>query len=358
MPAIQEEKNMIRSILLLFIILDLIFVGLELGLSVKMFFYPASTFLVVGGVLVLLYLSFPLSEILQAAGFIFSPKREISKKRYLLLSCIYKAMGEYFLFTGVIGSYIGFYLILSSLQDFSTLGPKSAVSLITIFYGIIGKLLSVLLQRKLGMCVISEEEYKLSRPRPVLSFIVASIAFLLLIVTGILSGGTFNRLTGFFDPTSLILVVVCSVLVALLFSPPKVVRGFFKLVFTPSDISLEKAGMALRLFNQFRDSVISMVIIASIAALVYTVNSNLEPSQLGPRLAIMILSLFWGIIFVSLIQGLNYTLQRKLVETGREIEVKPLFSDYFIIIYSIVISVLIWSLLMSVPILRPDFLTK
>jgi len=64
---------------------------------------------------------------------IFSSKPE--KKILANAACFFNTMSKYFIFSGIVGVFIGLIAIMKNLEDPKMLGPNLAVAMITILYG-------------------------------------------------------------------------------------------------------------------------------------------------------------------------------------------------------------------------------
>jgi len=131
------------------------------------------------------------------------------------------------------------------------------------------------------------------------------------------------------------IVVVGSVFIALLCSPPGVFIDSLKLAFSTREVSAEQAQESLKILTQLRDSVVSMVILVSILGFTYLLSKISDSSTYGPTMAMVSLSIYNGIAIVSFAQSLCYNLQRKSASSGAKVEFSPLFSDTFFALFCI-----------------------
>jgi flagellar motor component MotA len=301
-----------------------------------------SVFIVVGGALTLLLIAFPLSDWGEAIGFVFSGKKELPKVKSLKLSRIYAVAGEFFIYSGVVGTFIGFVLMLMTMDDPSTIGPKLAVALITMYYGITLYLLTLLLQRKVSLCKVNDEQYELKPHNVSISFPIALVIYLVIMILGIHSGGD---ILGFLDAASCFIVVGGTVSATLLFTGPGDLGNALKSVFSSKELTVEDAKSGLKVFNQVNDSVVFMFIWAFMISLIALLQTSFERSTVGPHVAVIMISLLYGVIIISFFRGFAFVLQRKLCSMNVEVEAKPFFTHGFIFLYSIFITHSMWATL-------------
>ncbi len=288
----------------------------------------SSALIVIGTVVSLLFIAFS-KDMDEAVGFVFSRDREIPRKKYLKLSHLYSAAGDFALYCGLLGTTIGGVLMLQTMQDPATIGPKLALSFLTLFYGINIKLLAVLAQRKLELCTVTDESYELKPRKQLGSFVIGGILFILIIVLGITSAGS---IVSFVDISSLLIVLGGSLFVALLFVPGADIIDSFKVAFSSGEVSGEKAKKALGVFTRLNDVVVSLAIIAAVAASRALLVRMGDPSTIGPLLALILISVFYGIELICLIRGLSCIVQRRLAGLGEQIDEKPVFTANAVIL--------------------------
>ena len=301
----------------------LVFGGLLNVGNVFLLFDSPGLLIVLGGVIVLLFIAFPVTDMCEAVGFVFSGKKELPRAKYLKLTQLYQATGEYSLYCGVWGTCIGFVLILQTMQDPSTLGPKLAIAFITILYGMTGKLLSLLALHKLNLCTVTGESYEVKPHKPLASFIIGLVLFLLMSIVGILSAGS---VISFFDVPSSFIVTGGSIFGVLLFTRGSNIADAFRGAFSSAEITVEQAQKSLRVFTQFNDIVVSLMLVGSVAGMLFMLNTLADPYTIGPKMAMSLLCLFYGIGLSVFIRGLYYIVQRKLSGINEQLDVKPFFS--------------------------------
>ncbi len=335
---------MLRGIVLFVLFVVMVCLGVSAQTYLIMLIDPTSVFIVVLGGLALLYLAFPLSDWCEAIGFVFSGAKELPKGKRYKLTQIYKAAGEFFLYCGVLGTIIGWILMLLNINDPTTIGPRLSVAMITMVYGLSAYLFTLLLQCKVSLCRVNQEQYELKPHNTYVSFPVALVVFLAVIILGIEQGGS---LPPFFDSASFLLVVGGGILAALLCSGPGGLGCAIKTAFSSQEAPLEDVKKGLKVYNLFNDSVVFMFIVAFMVAVIYELQVNFDPSTIGPQVATIMLSLMYGIILISFFRGFSFVLQRKTGATNEEVGVNPFFSHKFIFSYSVFITVLIWGLLLS-----------
>ncbi|MBN2289937.1 MAG: hypothetical protein JXQ83_11445, partial [Candidatus Glassbacteria bacterium] len=202
---------MTRGIVLFIVAAAAVFLGLSLVIEPLEFCDAPGVIIVFGCTVILLYISFPLSDILQGVGFVFSGRKEIPAGKYLRLTRLYQAAGDYFLYCGVLGMLIGFVMMLQTMIDFSDLGPLLALSLITVLYGVGGKLFTLLLLHKLSLCATDGEQDGQKSHRTPAAFIVSLVLFSLVIVLGITQSG---ELVSFYEPAAVLIVAIGSLALA------------------------------------------------------------------------------------------------------------------------------------------------
>ncbi|HUU26305.1 MAG TPA: MotA/TolQ/ExbB proton channel family protein [archaeon] len=314
---------MVKGILFFIIMYLFILAGLHSeGILFPLVNMP-SVLIVLGGVILLLYIAFPVSDMCEALGFVFSGKKEIERTKSLKLSQFYQAAGEYSLYCGLWGTLIGLVLMLATMQDPSTIGPRIAVSLITLFYGMFLKLLSMLAQWKLSLCAVTEESCAVKPHSPPRSFIIGFILFMLISGLAIQQAGS---LLIFANIPSLLIVLGGSVFGALLFTRGSDIVDALKTAFSSAEKSVAEAQKALKVYTQFNDIVVSMMLLGAVAgslSMFFTLN---DPSTIGPKMALCLLSLSYGILLSVLIRGLYYIVQRKLSAMNGQFEVQPFFT--------------------------------
>ena len=111
---------MLRGIVLFVVLIALFILSIAQGMSVSSLIDLPSVFIVLGGTITLLLFVFPLSDWGEAIGFVFSGKKELPKVKSLKLSRFYEVAGEFFIYSGVLGTFIGFVLMLMTMQEEST----------------------------------------------------------------------------------------------------------------------------------------------------------------------------------------------------------------------------------------------
>ncbi|MFC1537678.1 MotA/TolQ/ExbB proton channel family protein, partial [Gemmatimonadota bacterium] len=256
---------MLRGIVLFVALIAVICLAIVQAMDLITLLDLPSVFIVVGGATTLSILAIPLSDWGEAIGFVFSGKKELPKVKSLKLSRIYAVAGEFFIYCGVVGTFIGFILMLQTMQDPSTIGPKLAVALITMYYGIVLYLFTLLLQRKVSLCRINDEQYELKPHNVSISFPLALVIYLVIMILGIHSGGD---ILGFLDAASCFIVVGGTVAATLLFTGPGDLGCALKSVFSSKELTVEDAKRGLKVFNQLNDSVVFMFIYAFIVSLI------------------------------------------------------------------------------------------
>ncbi|MEA2063908.1 MAG: hypothetical protein U9P14_09445 [Gemmatimonadota bacterium] len=330
---------MVRGIIYFILTAVVIVLGIYAGMSLYTLIDAGSVFIVLVGGLALLYLAFPVSDWCEAIGFVFSGKKEIPRGKHLKLVLIYKAAGEFFLYCGVLGTFIGSVLMLCTMQDPSTIGPKLAVAMITIVYGVSGYLFTLLMQRKACLCGVNEETYEIKPRKASISFSVSLIVFLVVMVLGITTAGP---LSVFFDLASVLIVAGGAIFLALLCSGPGDISSALKSAFSQEEVTVEEAEKGLKVFYQLIDSVVFMFILAFMVAFLALLVFSFEPSTIGPKVAIMMISFIYGVVLISFFRGFCFVLKRKLCAKNKLVELKPFFSAGFILLYGLFLSFFIW----------------
>ena len=278
---------------------------------------------VIGTILSLLFIAFSLGDMGEAVGFVLGRNREIARGKYLKLSHLFSAVGDYGIYCGLLGTIIGLRLMLETMSDPSTIGPKISVSFVTLLYGIIIKLLAVLAQRKLELCTVTDESYEIKPRKQLRSFIIGSILFCLIVVLAI---GRDGSIVTFFDAASLFMMLGGSLAVALLFVPGADIIDSFKAAFSSSEVTAGQAKNALGVFARFNDVVVSLAIITVVAMSIALFSTMGDPSTIGPKMAVILISTYYGIMFICFIRGLFCIVQRRLAGLGEQIDERPAFS--------------------------------
>ena len=311
---------MLKGIIFSLIAFTIVFLGF---LQTSILLNQLSTFIVIGTVVSLLFIAFSLGDMGEALGFVLGRDREIARGKYLKLSPLYSAVGDYGIYGGLLGNVIGLILMLQTMSDPSTIGPKMAASFVTLLYGVIVKLLAVLAQRKLELCTVTDESYELKPGKQLGSLIIGGILFFLIVILSITQGGS---IVSFIDPTSIFMILGGSFFFALLFVPGADIIDSFRAVFSSAEVAGGQAKKALGVLTRFNDVVVSLVIITVVAmssALFGTLN---DPSTIGPKMAVGLISTLYGIIFICLIRGLFCIVQRRLSGLGEQIDERPVFT--------------------------------
>jgi flagellar motor component MotA len=335
---------MVREILFFLIMCFFVIMGLQVGEITFQLIDLPSLILVLGGVVILLYIAFPLYDMAEGVAFIFSGSKEISRKKYLKLSHLYRATGEYSLFCGAFGTIVGVVLALSTMQDPSTLGPNFSVSALPLFYGMIGKLLSVLASRKLNFCQITEESYEIKPSKPLGKFILALILFPLLYLMMLFQIEQSALIV--LDFPSLLIVLGGSIFGVLYFTPRAIISDALKAAFMSKEVSPEQAQKAIKVFAQFNDVVVSMILLSSAAALICLLATIDDPSTIGPRMSLFLISILYGLFLGCLIRGLYYSVLRKLAGINERFDEKPFFSFTGVTLFTIAVFILTFALLL------------
>ncbi|MFC1545048.1 MotA/TolQ/ExbB proton channel family protein [Gemmatimonadota bacterium] len=320
---------MFKGIIFSLIAFAIVFLAFQQSSQASLLLDISSALIVIGTVVSLLFIAFGLGDMAEATGFVLGRDREIARGKYLKLSHIYSAVGDYALFCGLLGTNIGLVLMLQTMDDPSTIGPKMAMSLVTLLYGVIIKLLAVLAQRKLELCTVTEERYELKPRKQLSSYIIGGILFILIVVLGITQGG---NIVSFIDPASIFMILGGSLSVTLLFVPGADIIDSFKAAFSSAGVSGGQAKKALGVFNQFNDAVVSLAIITVVAMPIALFATLGDPSTIGPKMAVMLISTHYAIIFLCLIRGLFCIVQRKLASLGEQIDERPVFTPNALIL--------------------------
>jgi len=288
-----------------------------------------STLFVIGTIVFLLFIAFSLGDMGEAVGFVLGRNREIARGKYLKLSHLFSAVGDYGIYCGLLGTIIGLRLMLETMSDPSTIGPKTAVSFVTLLYGIIIKLLAVLAQRKLELCTVTDESYEIKPRKQLGSFVIGGILFCLIVVLAI---GRDGSIVTFFDAESLSMMLGGSLAVALLFVPGADIIDSFKAAFSSSEVTAGQAKSALGVFARFNDVVVSLAIITVVAMSIALFSTMGDPSTIGPKMAVILISTYYGIMFICFIRGLFCIVQRRLAGLGEQIDERPVFAANAVIL--------------------------
>jgi|GEM_PF-5514689 flagellar motor component MotA len=282
----------------------------------------ASAVIVVLGVIFLLYMAFPVSDLLEALGFIFGRKKGMPLEKKSKLSILYQAGGDLALLTGLWCTLIGVVLMLTEMHDSSTIGPRLAVALVTLLYGLAAKLMAVLAQRKLNLCEVREESYEIGPASPARQFVTGLILFIILAVLVLLRSG--GSLATFFDTASLLIVVGGSVFGLLFFTCELGIADSLKAVFSPAALSAEQGKRAVRISWQFNDIIAATMLMAALSGLIVMLRSSAE--VVGPIMALVLISIFYAIFLIFLARAASCILHRKLLGMNEQIDESPVFT--------------------------------
>jgi len=283
----------------------------------------ASTVIVVLGVIFLLYMAFPVRDLLEALGFIFTRKKGMPQGKKLKLSILYQAGGDLALLMGVWCTFIGVILMLTEMHDSSTIGPRLAVALVTLLYGLAAKLMAVLAQRKLNLCEVTEESYEIGPASPARQFVTGLILFIILAVLALLQSG--GSLATFFDTASLLIVVGGSVFGLLFFTCELGIADSLKAVFSPAALSAKQGKRAVRISWQFNDIIAATMLMAALSGLIAMIALP-GPEVIGPIMALVLISIFYAIFLIFLARAASCILQRKLVGMNEQVDEPPVFT--------------------------------
>ncbi|MGN7612790.1 hypothetical protein ACQZV8_11975 [Magnetococcales bacterium HHB-1] len=117
----------------------IISIGILLGSDLHVFFNPPSLIFVLGLTIGLGLLSFGAQKLFFAIKTVFSLTllgRTPNPEQVNLISVI-RGLRKHLYYSAMIGAFIGWVQILSTLDDPAALGPAVAVSIFTIFYALI-----------------------------------------------------------------------------------------------------------------------------------------------------------------------------------------------------------------------------
>lgn len=327
---------MLKGILFFIILCLIVLVGMNLGGILITIFDIPSLLIVLVGVLLLLYIAFPIADICEAIGFVFSGKKELPRVKYLKLIHLYQATGEYSLYCGLLGTFIGFMAVLITLEDPSTIGRNFSVAFITLFYGIIGKSLSNLALHKLNFCTVTQESSQIKHHKPLRSFFISLVFSVILFLLAVNLAGKLLKnfqnhvditmVPNFVDLPSLLIVLGGSIFCALIFIRGSDIADAFKMAFSSVEKTAIEMQKSLKVFTQLNDIVASLMLLSSLAGIMTMLVTINDPFTIGPIMSISLLSIFYGIGLSIFIRGLYYIIQRRLSGMNEQFEVKPLFT--------------------------------
>ena len=313
---------MLKGILLFIVTFLFVLAGLYVADILISLIGLTAAVMVVLGVIFLLSMAFPVSDLLEALGFIFGRKKGMPQGKKLKLSILYQAGGDLALLMGVWCTFIGVILMLTEMHDSSTIGPRLAVALVTLLYGLAAKLMAVLAQRKLNLCEVTEESYEIKPACPGRQFVTGLILFIILAVLGIQQVG--GSLATFFDTASLLIVVGGSVFGLLFFTCELGIADSLKAVFSPAALSAEQGKRAVRISWQFNDIIAATMLMAALSGLIVMLCSSAE--VVGPIMALVLISIFYAIFLVFLARAASCIVQRKLVGMNEQVDEPPVFT--------------------------------
>jgi len=281
-----------------------------------------SAVMVVLGVIFLLYMAFPVRDLLEALGFIFTRKQGMPQGKKLKLSMLYQAGGDLALLTGLWCTVVGVILMLQTMDDPGMIGPKLAVALVTLLYGLAAKLMAVLAQRKLNLCEATEGGYEIGPACPARQFFTGLILFIILAVLALQQSG--GSLATFFDTPSLLIVVGGSFVGLLFFTCELGIADSLKAVFSSSTPGAEQGKRTARILWQFNDIIAATMLMAALSGLIIMICSIAE--MVGPVMALVLISIFYAIFLIFLVRAAGCILQRKLLGMNEQVDGSPVFT--------------------------------
>ncbi|MFH1068967.1 MAG: MotA/TolQ/ExbB proton channel family protein [Candidatus Glassbacteria bacterium] len=293
--------------------------------------------IVLGGSLLLLFASFSPADIGGAIGFQFRRNQEISRTKFVLLTQIYKALGNYSLFCGIWGTAIGFVLILQTMNDPDTLGPNCYVAFLTLFYGLIGAICSLLATSKLKLCPVSNETGDIKPAKQAIGFTVAAVLFIVMSIFAVQTAGS---VISFLDITSLLIVAGGSVFGILFFTQGSGICNALKTAFTAKEITVEEAKKSIVVLARSGDIIVSMLILGEATGLIAMVCTITDPSTIGPDMVVTLLSTLYGIGLLMVVRSLYYAVQRKCAMMGEMVEGEAFFSAAAVTVFAVAMFVL------------------
>ena len=302
--------------------------------------------MVVLGVIFLLYMAFPVKDLLEALGFIFTRKKGMPQGKKLKLSTIYQSGGDLALLTGLWCTLIGVVLMLQNMDDPSTIGPRLAVALTTLLYGMAAKLMAVLAQRKLNLCEVTEESYEVGPACPARQFFTGLILFIVLVVLAIQHSG--GCLCSFTDLASLLIVLGGSVVGLLFFTCELGLADSMRAVFSSAELNADQAKSAVRVSWQFNDIIAATMLMAALSGLIAMICTDV--TMIGPVVALVLISIFYAIFLMFLARAGGSILQRKLLGMKEQVDGRPVFTANvvtFLALAALVIAVVILIALMK-----------
>ena len=335
---------MIKRTVLFILFCAAIFSGLAGTFSFDRIMDLPSLAIVVLSPLFLLLFSYKWSEIGGSLSALFGEKKEIGQRKASILENLCDTSGDLFLLNGVIGTVTGFVIMLVILDDFSGVGEMLSVAMISCFYGLILWIAAFLLGKKISLNKAGDESNEIYPSRGSFPFIVALVLFAIvqiLIITMADPAGFIYMV----DTASLVILIGGTVIGAYLFNPADVVNRTLKLSFSKDKFQPDDYKMGLKVYSQISDLIAGIVVFASVAAVLAMISDYPVASELGPKAAVALLSIYYGCIILSLIRVLKSSIERKLIIIGQATKTVSRLGVKFVFCYSLVISALVWTIL-------------
>ena len=149
----------IRMFVAAFMLLTVICCAILLGGPLAMFFDIPSIMLVLGALIGASLWSFPPQQIINAFHDALTGNLK-DEKRAIQNHAVLSKMADISISSGLLGTIIGLIMMLQNLDDPTAIGPAMAVSLLTLFYGI---LLGELFLRSMANNCLAEQDIVLER---------------------------------------------------------------------------------------------------------------------------------------------------------------------------------------------------
>ena len=314
----------IASVVGMFGVVALNLMAVTLGGEAKAFSDPISVLIVFGGTYSLLLFSFPLKNVIRIGSYCWyafvPPKLDADEEKVRneleMGILILDRAKTYFQAWGWIGMLIGLVNMLGALEDPAAIGPAMAVAMLTVLYGVFMAYLFCLpIKTKLQFHLnkleptntsleeIPEDKTKNNGTRKIdVSSIVGLLGAFILIILAITQEG---ELITFFDPTSVLIVVVGTVFLNLLSFPLKNFVSSFDYYFYafvyPNFQENEKKiqgdlETGILIFDRLMTFSKSCGGVGILMGFVWLCQNLNDPAFIGPSIAVMLLSILYALI--------------------------------------------------------------
>jgi len=145
--------------------------------------------------------------------------------------------------------------------------------------------------------------------------IISAILIIIIICIQIVANGGTALMSAFFSLPSLLFLFVLLALVMVMTNSQKHFFNGLKVVFTNSaELSEKELNQILNTYSMMMKATILVVILENIIAIVKVFSVLSDPSQMGPFLALGILSVFYGVIVYLFLTIVKYKAKNELIQ--------------------------------------------